>query len=69
MKPIIQVQTRPVYGTYNIYPMCDQAKTFAKIAGTKTLTLDVCEQIKALGYDIVNVPLASTFDQFFSKSA
>jgi hypothetical protein len=67
MKPIIQVQTRPVYGTFNIYPVCDRAHAFAKIAGTKTLTIDVCEQIKALGYDIVNLPVATTFDEFFGS--
>lgn len=63
----ITVQTRPVYGTFNIYPVCDGAKVFAKIAGTKTLTIDACFQIKALGYDIVNMSAASPFDHIFTK--
>lgn len=48
----ITVEVRDVYGTTKYYPMCDRAKLFASIAGTKTLTLDAVKQIKALGYEI-----------------
>lgn len=40
------------YGTETIYPSCPKGQTFAKIAGTKTLTLDTIKLIKALGYTV-----------------
>ena len=40
------------YGNSVIYPACDNAETFAKIAGTKTLTRDSLELIESLGYTI-----------------
>jgi hypothetical protein len=36
---------RPVY-----YPVCEKAKMFAGITGTKTLTGDTLRRIKELGY-------------------
>jgi hypothetical protein len=54
----ITVEARDVYGTTKYYPMCDRAKFFANIAGTKTLTPHSLEKIKALGYEI-EVDLAS----------
>ena len=48
----ITVTVRRVYGNPVIYPACDQARQFARIAGTKTLTLDTLRQIRALGYTI-----------------
>jgi capsid protein len=38
---------RPVY-----YPVCDKAKMFANIAGTKTITSETVRHIKVLGYKI-----------------
>ena len=49
----IQVITRNVYGNRVIYPHCDTAKHFARIAGTKTLTIAALQQIKNLGFEIV----------------
>jgi hypothetical protein len=51
----IQVQTRSIYGNRVIYPHCDTAKQFARIAGTKTLTTQALHKIKALGYSIEEV--------------
>lgn len=52
MKPQIMVIVRKVYGNPVIYPACDQSRTFAQLAGTKTLTLQALQKIKALGYEI-----------------
>jgi hypothetical protein len=52
MKPQIMVIVRKVYGNAVIYPACDQSRTFAQLAGTKTLTLQALQKIKALGYEI-----------------
>lgn len=41
-----------VYGNKTIYPVCETSKTFAAIAGTKSLTSQAIAQIKKLGYQI-----------------
>lgn len=51
-KMIIKVECRSNYGVETYYPMCDKAKAFASIAGTKTLTVPVLFSIKALGYEV-----------------
>ena len=48
----IKVKIKTVYGEERIYPVCDKAKAFASIAGTKTLTQQTINQVKALGYEI-----------------
>lgn len=48
----ITVQLRDVYGNRLVYPVCDTAKHFAAIAGTKTLSSPVLTHIKAMGFDI-----------------
>lgn len=48
----IEVIIEPKYGKWVYYPSCDDAKTFAAIAGTKTLTDDTLANIKKLGYEI-----------------
>ena len=52
----IQVLMRMVFGNEAVYPACDKAKLFAKIAGTKTLSPTVLSSIKALGYEIEVIP-------------
>ena len=55
---MIRVDVRDVFGRRLIYPVCDDAKTFAALAGTKTLTPEVLDLIKALGFEIeVVVPV------------
>lgn len=51
MQIIIQVKNN--YGVLTAYPVCDTAKQFAQIAGTKTLTHQVLQIIEKMGYDIV----------------
>ena len=48
----IIVTIKNQYGTEVVYPVCEHAKLFARIANTKTLTLDVISTIKALGVAI-----------------
>ena len=48
----IEVVIEPQYGRWVYYPMCNDAKAFAAIAGTKTLTEPTLVQIKKLGYEI-----------------
>ena len=46
----ITVQAKSQYGNIVMHPVCDKAKLFAALAGTKTLTYNTIKQIKALGY-------------------
>lgn len=48
----IQVRIKSVYGRDNIYPVCSNAKVFASLAGTQTLTKVALTKIKDLGYTI-----------------
>ncbi len=48
----IQVTIRDIYGLQTIYPACDIAKLFARLAGTKTLTRHALDTIRALGYTV-----------------
>jgi hypothetical protein len=41
-----------VYGVPCVYPVCDSAKTFCALCGTKTLTQHMVVNIKKLGYQI-----------------
>jgi hypothetical protein len=48
----IVVKIRDVYGERKVYPHCDKAQHFARIADTKTLTPRVLAHIEYLGYRI-----------------
>lgn len=48
----ITVQIKNVYGNETVYPVCEKAKLFANMLGTKTLTLHALQKIEALGYEI-----------------
>ena len=45
----ITVTIKSVYGVDKMYPACENARRFAEIAGTKTLTEHTIRQIKAMG--------------------
>lgn len=47
------VTVRSVYGNDSIYPASDVARSFAAIAGTRTLSRAVIGRVKALGYEII----------------
>jgi hypothetical protein len=49
----ITVEVKNNYGSEHIYPLCSDAKLFARLAGTKTLTRESIECIKALGFDVI----------------
>lgn len=46
------VEVKNVYGVQAVYPVCDQAKFFAALAGTKTLTAPAIKLIRQAGYSI-----------------
>ena len=58
MSKVCQVQVRSVYGNDLVYPVCDVALSFARIARTKTLARDVLREIESLGYTLENIPVA-----------
>jgi hypothetical protein len=48
----LTVKARDVYGVKTYYPADDTARAFARIAGTKTLTLATIREAQKLGYHI-----------------
>lgn len=48
----ITVRVREVYGTTKYYPECEDAKLFAKIAKTETLTEQTLNRIIKLGFKL-----------------
>jgi hypothetical protein len=48
----IAIEIKSVYGNETIYPVDENAKLFARLAGTKTLTRQAISHIKALGYEV-----------------
>lgn len=51
-KKKIQVTIKTVYGNDLVYPICNQAKMFAQLANTTTLTHRTIGMIKSLGYTV-----------------
>ena len=48
----IVVKAKDVYGQMKFYPECDNARVFASIAGTTTLTEGTLRKIVRLGYKV-----------------
>ena len=48
----IQIEMKEVYGETKVYPVCEKAKIFAAIAGTKTLTSETLKNVERLGYKL-----------------
>lgn len=53
----ITVKEKNVYGKVLIYPVCDQAKLFCQLLGTKTFHNVNLAIIESLGYKITVIPL------------
>ena len=51
-KGTVTVLAKSVYGVTQFYPVCEQAKTLAAIAGTKTLTPQALGLIRNLGFTV-----------------
>ena len=52
---IVEIEARSVYGNTLIYPVNDAAKTLAKIAGKKTLSVENLKDASALGLELVEI--------------
>lgn len=52
---VLQVEMKSVYGNTLIYPVCDKAKTFAKLIGKKTFSNSDMNVIRELGYTFIGV--------------
>jgi hypothetical protein len=50
MKIIIEIKS--VYGEEKFYPVCEVAKKFCELLGTKTLTDRAIKNILDLGYEV-----------------
>lgn len=48
----MDVRVDRVYGNLTVYPACPRAEVLARIAGTKTLTLDALADARRLGFQI-----------------
>lgn len=52
MDNTIAVKTKNVYGQDTFYPLNQQAMWLAKLAGTKTLTIEALKVAKQMGFTI-----------------
>tara|TARA_R110000824_G_scaffold347323_1_gene534106 strand:- start:96 stop:314 length:219 start_codon:yes stop_codon:yes gene_type:complete len=52
----VTIQIKNNYGQDVAYPVCSNAKLFAEVAGTKTLTTEVLKRIMLLGFVIKFAP-------------
>ena len=59
----ITVEVREVYGTTKFYPNCRDAKIFASLAGTTTLTEKSIRRIMQLGYKVKTLQRKNEFEQ------
>jgi hypothetical protein len=70
MKLICQIRVANNYGIETFYPVDENAKLFARIAGTITLTRVTLELIDQLGYEIeIKEKTYKTFKQLTAANA
>jgi hypothetical protein len=48
----ITLKVKDVFGLRKYYPACKQSELFARLTGTKTLTIEKLKLILALGYEL-----------------
>ena len=48
----ITVEVRNVYGNTLVYPICDTAKLFARIANKSTLNASILNDVVQLGFQV-----------------
>lgn len=48
----VRVQVKKVYGQWVYYPVCENARAFARIAGTTTLTRSTMVDVCKLGFGV-----------------
>ena len=59
----ITVRIDKNYGVETVYPACQIAELFARIAGTKTLTRNTLRDVRELGYAIeVEMPTSKALN-------
>lgn len=49
---VITIEMKDRFGKMKYYPHCDDAKVFASIAGTSTMTEQTLRRIMKLGYKV-----------------
>lgn len=49
---VVKLELRSVYGRWTVYPFCQNAKGFAEVAGTRTLTGHHLSAIRRMGYEL-----------------
>lgn len=64
----IMIEFRQVYGNVLAYPVCDQAKRFAKIANTKTLTRNTLSNVLAMGLTIIELRHGVRVSEYTARS-
>jgi len=63
----ITIQIKNNYGQDVVYPACSNAKLFAEIAGTKTLTKETLQKIEWLGVEIKLASQDEILDNWLRK--
>jgi len=53
-RPVIEVETREVYGAITVYPFNERAKLICRLTGCKTLRHTDITTCRELGFEIVD---------------
>jgi len=59
----ITIEIKDSYGRQVFYPVCRDAKLFAALAGTKTLTRETIRNIMQLGYKVKTTQQSIDFNE------
>jgi hypothetical protein len=65
----ITVEVRDVYGNTLVYPVCDTAKLFARIANKTTLNASILNDVVQLGYQVNTASSSLPFKLKTSETA